>query len=150
MLSAIMRSNQLHVEQAFELILESGKKSVGMIGLSFKSGTDDLRESPLVALAERLIGKGFQLKIFDPDVELSRLIGANRRYIEETIPHITSLMCSGLEEVVRDSDALVVGINPGDLASRLPALTRGDQFLLDLVNLPGKDSLHCRYQGICW
>jgi GDP-mannose 6-dehydrogenase len=150
MLSAILASNQLHVERALELILESGKKSVGMIGLSFKSGTDDLRESPLVALAERLIGKGLQLKVFDPEVHMSRLIGANRRYIEETIPHVASLMCPHLEEVVEGSDALVVGIKPDDLPGQLQAIVRKDQFLLDLVNLPAKEALRCRYQGICW
>jgi GDP-mannose 6-dehydrogenase len=150
MLSAILASNQLHVERALELILESGKRSVGMIGLSFKSGTDDLRESPLVALAERLIGKGLQLKVFDPEVHMSRLIGANRRYIEETIPHVASLMCPHLEEVVENCDVLIVGIKPDDLPAQLQAIVRKDQLLLDLVNLPTKESLRCQYQGICW
>jgi GDP-mannose 6-dehydrogenase len=150
MLAGIMGSNQLHVEQALNLILESGKKSVGMIGLSFKTGTDDLRESPLVSLAERLIGKGLELKVFDPEVHMSRLIGANRRYIEETIPHIASLMFSDLEKVIKSSDVLVVGISLDGLMSRLEHIVREDQFLLDLVNLPAKESLRCQYQGICW
>jgi GDP-mannose 6-dehydrogenase len=150
MLAGIMGSNQLHVEQALNLILESGKKSVGMIGLSFKTGTDDLRESPLVSLAERLIGKGLELKVFDPEVHMSRLIGANRRYIEETIPNIASLMFSDLEKVIKSSDVLVVGISLDGLMSRLEHIVREDQFLLDLVNLPAKESLRCQYQGICW
>ena len=81
-----------------------------MIGLSFKAGTDDLRESPLVMMAERFIGKGLQLAIFDPQVNIARLIGANRRYIEESIPHIASLMTDNLEQLVGKSDVLVVAM----------------------------------------
>jgi GDP-mannose 6-dehydrogenase len=150
MLAGILPSNQLHVERAFELLSASGWKSVGLIGLSFKSGTDDLRESPLVTLAERLIGKGFKLKICDPEVQVSRLIGANKRYLEETIPHIASLMCDQYEDVIKQSEALVVGINSDQLTDTLHALVREDQLVLDLVNISGKERLRCDYRGICW
>ena len=85
-----MPSNAAHIEHAIEQVLASGRRRVGMIGLSFKAGTDDLRESPLVIMAERFIGKGLQLSIYDPQVNVARLIGANRRFIEESIPHIAS------------------------------------------------------------
>jgi GDP-mannose 6-dehydrogenase len=98
MLANILGSNQLHIERAVELVLRTQKKAVGLLGLSFKSDTDDLRESPLVAMAERLLGKGCKLRIYDPQVQVSRLVGANRQYIEETIPHLASLMCERFED----------------------------------------------------
>ena len=94
MLASILPSNTAHIEHAIEQVLASGKRRVGMLGLSFKAGTDDLRESPLVIMAERFIGKGLQLSIYDPQVNVARLIGANRRFIEESIPHIASVMTS--------------------------------------------------------
>jgi GDP-mannose 6-dehydrogenase len=132
------------------MILATRRKSVGMLGLSFKSDTDDLRESPLVLMAERLIGKGLNLRIYDPEVHLSRLTGANRRYIEETIPHLASLMHERLEDVVENSQAIVVGINTEAVIKTLPRLLQKDQFVLDLVNIPDRTHLRCEYQGICW
>jgi len=99
MLAAVPQSNEAHLDHAIATVLATGKKSVGMIGLSFKSGTDDLRESPLVVMAEHFIGKGLTLRIYDPDVNLSRLTGANRRYIEESIPHLGSLMSDDLSKI---------------------------------------------------
>src|SRR5262249_12803692 len=132
MLAAVARSNELHIEHAVRLVLDSGRRSVGMIGLSFKSGTDDLRESPLVVMAERFIGKGLKVRIYDPDVSLSRLVGANRRYIEETIPHIGSLMCDELGQLIETSDALVIAIQTETVRREVALRDRADRLIVDL------------------
>ncbi len=110
MLGNVMGSNRAHIDHALDLVMNSAAKKVGMIGLSFKAGTDDLRESPLVTVAERLIGKGYDLRIYDPEVNLSRLLGANKRYIEHSIPHIGSLMVSSAEEAIDHAEVLIVGL----------------------------------------
>lgn len=150
MLAGLMPSNELHVEHAIDVVLNSGKKSVGMIGLSFKSGTDDLRESPLVAMAERFIGKGLDLKIFDPEVNVARLVGANRRYIEETIPHISSLMKDTCQEVIEKSDVIVVGLNDKPLLAQLYEYATENHLILDLVDVPNPEKLSGNYVGVCW
>lgn len=150
MLSGLLPSNQTHIEHAINRVLNSGKRSVGMIGLSFKSGTDDLRESPLVTLAERFIGKGLELAIYDPEVHVSRLIGANKSYIEQHIPHMSSLLSDDLEKVIRDNDVVIVGIRNAKIAETLASSLRKDQLVLDLVNLPNRDSLPAQYSGACW
>ncbi len=150
MIGAITRSNELHVESALATVLRLGRKSVGMFGLSFKSGTDDLRESPLVTLAERFIGKGLNLRIYDPDVQLSRLVGANRRYIEESIPHIGSLLTEDAAEVIDHADVLVVALKNGTVSKALEERLRPDQFLLDLAFLPNRKRLRSEYRGVCW
>jgi GDP-mannose 6-dehydrogenase len=150
MLGGILSSNRLHIDHAIAKVMASGKRRIGMIGLSFKSGTDDLRESPLVALAEHFIGKGLSLSIYDPAVTLSRLLGANRRYIEQTIPHIGSLMRVGLEDVVRESDLLLVALADQETTESLARSVREDQLVLDLVRLPNRSALKCRYEGLCW
>jgi GDP-mannose 6-dehydrogenase len=150
MLSAIEPSNTVHIQHAIDTVLATGRKAVGMIGLSFKSGTDDLRESPLVVLAERFIGKGLRLEIWDPEVHVSRLVGANRRYIEESIPHIGSLMNERLGEMIDRSEVLVVGLRGEPVTRELQARSRPDHFILDLVNLPGKNDLRGTYHGVCW
>jgi GDP-mannose 6-dehydrogenase len=121
-----------------------------MIGLSFKSGTDDLRESPLVVMAERFIGKGLKLGIYDPDVNLSRLLGANRRYIDETIPHIGSLMSDDLASVIDQAQVVVVGLRSDTVVSELRRRCRSDHFVLDLVKLPDPEALRGMYRGVCW
>ena len=110
MLGNVMGSNRAHVDHALDLVTQSGKRRIGMIGLSFKPGTDDLRESPLVTVAERLIGKGYDLRIYDPEVNLSRLLGANKRYIEHSIPHIGNLMVPECRDVIDHAEVLVVGL----------------------------------------
>jgi GDP-mannose 6-dehydrogenase len=126
-------------------------RKVGVLGLSFKTGTDDLRESPLVQLIKRLIGEGLELRIWDRDVSLGRLVGSNRQYIEEVIPHIGSLLCSTVEEVVKTVDLVLIGtkaINPQVLSG----LLREDQAVIDLINLNPAERPHgpFRYEGICW
>ncbi len=136
MLSAILASNQAHLAQATRFVLESGKRRIGFVGLSFKSGTDDLRESPLVTLAETLIGKGLQLSIYDPEVHLSQLLGANRRYIEQHLPHIGQLVRADLAAVVSESDLLVVGLGGPEVLDALRRMARPEMVVLDLVKLP--------------
>ena len=150
MLSNILASNQAHLALALNKVLASGKRRVGFIGLSFKTGTDDLRESPLVTLAEQLIGKGMQLAIFDPEVHLSQLLGANRRYIEQHLPHIGELVRGDMEAVVAESDVLVVGLNTAEVAANLKRLVRADQTVIDLVQLADRDGLAADVQGLCW
>jgi GDP-mannose 6-dehydrogenase len=148
--AGILQSNRLHIDRAIEKVLASGKRRVGMIGLSFKTGTDDLRESPLVVLAEQLIGKGVQLAIHDPDVQLSRLLGANRRFIETHLPHIGDLLDADLPKVIRNSDLLIAGIGGPVVVDALVTHARPDQLVLDLVRLPVAAGLQARVEGLAW
>jgi GDP-mannose 6-dehydrogenase len=150
MLASLLPSNRVQIELAVDAVLADGRRAVGMLGLSFKPGTDDLRESPMVALAERFIGKGLTLRIFDPGVGLSRLVGANRRYIEESIPHIGSLMSDDLGEVVGSADIVIVGMADRGLLVEARQYTRPEQLILDLVKMPERAGLRGRYRGICW
>jgi GDP-mannose 6-dehydrogenase len=150
MLSAILASNRVHVDDAIAKVMATGKRRVGMIGLSFKTGTDDLRESPLVLLAEHFIGKGLELAVYDPEVQLSKLLGANRRFIEQHVPHIGSLIRSDIADVIAKSDVLVVGLDGPGIAAALVEHVRPDQHVLDLVHLPIRDQLRGHYRGLCW
>lgn len=147
-LSAILPSNRQQVERAVEMVLATGKKRVGVLGFSFKAGTDDLRESPMVALIETLIGKGLQLRIYDHDVSLARLFGANKEYIERQIPHISQLMRASIEEVLDSSDVIVIG-NKADEFKNLAGKRRHDHLIIDLVRIFNASSDET-YQGICW
>ena len=150
MLSSLLASNRVHIDHAVDKILKLGRPRVGMLGLSFKTGTDDLRESPLVLVAKRLLGEGCELRIFDPEVQLSRLLGANRSYIDANIPHLGELLCPTLESMLDPSDVILVGLQQSALNDALQARVRPEHYLIDLVNLPNRDLLHCRYEGICW
>jgi GDP-mannose 6-dehydrogenase len=150
MLGSIMGSNRAHIDHAIDRIMAANTRRVGFIGLSFKAGTDDLRESPLVAVAERLIGKGFHLNIFDPQVNLSRIIGANKRFIEDSIPHIGKLMVSSCEEAVADADVVVVGLGGKAIVEALLQSLNERHIVLDLVGLPRSDLRVKEYVGICW
>ncbi len=150
MLANVLKSNEEHLHLAVKRVLATGKRKVGMIGLSFKSGTDDLRESPLVDLAELLIGKGMDLSIYDPEVNLSFLIGANKRYIEESIPHVGELMNDDVHAVIENNEVIVVGIGDKNLLEALVDNAKPGQIVIDLVNMKNKDQLNCIYQGLCW
>ncbi|HSQ05268.1 MAG TPA: nucleotide sugar dehydrogenase [Burkholderiales bacterium] len=150
MLSAILPSNRVHLERAVEKVLASGKRRIGMIGLSFKTGTDDLRESPLVVIAEHFIGKGLSLLVYDPDVQMSRLLGANRRFIEQHIPHIGSLLRPSIEEVIRESEVIIIGLTDAQVTSALQRLAREDQLVLDLVNGLPREKRRGNMVGLCW
>lgn len=151
LLESLLPSNQEHVERAIEMVLAAGKKKVGILGLSFKSGTDDLRESPQVALVKRLLGEGCQIRIWDPNVSLARLAGANRQYIEEVIPHIASLLSADIGQVLEASEIVVLAtgaVTPDMVEGTL----RRDQALVDLVNLDKsrRPRTASSYEGICW
>jgi GDP-mannose 6-dehydrogenase len=150
MLANVLQSNRAHVEHAIAKVLASGRRRVGMIGLSFKTGTDDLRESPLVLVAEQFIGKGLSLLVYDPEVHLSRLLGANRRFIEQHVPHIGSLMRGDIESVIAESDLLVVGLSNASIFEALAQHVREDQIILDLVNIPQREALRGEVVGLCW
>ncbi len=150
MLSAISVSNAVQIQKAMDVVVSNGRRKVGLIGLSFKSGTDDLRESPLVALAEHFIGKGLKLSIYDREVNLSRLMGANKRFIETTIPHIAELMTSDCRALIRESEIIVVGSKDSMVTKTLGEELRPSHVLLDLVNLSEKQNLRCHYHGMCW
>lgn len=150
MLAGIMQSNRSHVDLAVQKILETGKRKIGFIGLSFKTGTDDLRESPLVSLAEQLLGKGMQLSIYDPEVHLSRLLGANKSFIERHVPHIGELLKPEIEQVVAESEVLVLGLSGKEVAEALVGLVRADQKVLDLVSLSASIKLKGDVEGLCW
>jgi len=150
-LQSILPSNEQHLERAVDLVLETGKKKVAMLGLSFKAATDDLRESPQVQLVKRLLGEGRQVRIWDDNVALGRLIGSNRQYIEEVIPHIGSLLSTSLAEVLRDAEVVVIGTHGLD-REELRRCLRPDHAVVDLVNLESssRPKPSGDYQGICW
>ena len=149
-LQSILPSNQLQVDIACDLVVKTGRARVGICGFSFKPGTDDLRESPMVRLIEFLIGKGFQVKVYDEHVSPDRLYGANRAYIEQAVPHIASLMACSLDQLVEWSEVLVMGDRSSRVQSALSRL-RPEQVVIDVVRVPReKLSLNGNYHGICW
>jgi GDP-mannose 6-dehydrogenase len=150
LISQILPSNKAQIQQALDQILETGKKQVGLLGFSFKAGTDDLRESPIVILAEALLGKGVSLRIYDKNVSMAKLVGANKDYIVKQIPHLSSLLCNTIGEVIDGSEVIVVGNQAPEFAAAVMAC-RADQIVIDLVRLPIYGSLmKADYRGICW
>lgn len=150
LLRSILISNNKQIDMAFELIRNAGKNKVGILGLSFKSGTDDLRESPIVDLIERLIGKGYNVKIYDKEVSLAKIFGANKKYIEQVIPHIACLIEESAQKVVDHADLIVVGKKSPEFGAIVSGLER-DKEVVDLVRIladPGKCASH--YEGLCW
>lgn len=151
LIESIMPSNEEHLERALDLVLQTGKRKIAVLGLSFKSATDDLRESPQVQLVKRLLGEGREIQIWDDNVSLGRLIGSNRVYIEQVIPHIGSLLKPNLEEVLWDADVVVIGTRGLD-HNLLQKHIRPNQVVIDLVNLEKVRRLQsvATYKGICW
>ncbi len=150
MLTSVLESNQQHVERALEMIQRRGRRKVALFGLAFKPGTDDLRESPLVTLAERLIGKGFDLAIFDRSVDLGRLTGTNLEYIRCEIPHLDRLVSNSIDGTLNGAGTIVIGHAPRDVVPKIAAAAVGRsvidlQGVAALQNRPGID-----YEGICW
>src|SRR5439155_4796260 len=131
---SILPSNETHLRRAMEMILNTGKKKIGMLGLSFKAATDDLRESPQVQLVKRLLGEGRYIQIWDDNVSLGQLIGSNRQYIEEVIPHLGALLSSDLSQVLQNSEVVVIGTR-GVSKETLRQAIREDHIVIDLVNL---------------
>ena len=134
LLANVIPSNEAHIQRVVDTVLDSKHRRVVLLGLSFKNGSDDLRESPFVTLAEALIGKGLTLRVCDPDVALGRLIGRNRAYIDERLPHVAQLMADDWEEAAREAEVVIVAKRIGDPA-RLAALLRPQQMVIDLVGL---------------
>lgn len=149
LLASTLQSNRQQIERAVEMVLATGRKRIGVLGFSFKAGTDDLRESPMVALIETLIGKGMQLAIYDRDVSLARLFGANKEYIEREIPHVSQLMRSSVEEILEHAEVIIIG-NKAEEFRDVAAKLRSDQKLIDLVRLFEGRISDETYQGICW
>jgi GDP-mannose 6-dehydrogenase len=149
-IESILGSNRLQIERAIDMVVHSGHKRVGLLGFSFKAGTDDLRESPIVILAEALLGKGYALKIYDRNVSLARLVGANREYIEHQIPHLSSLLCETVDQVIDGSDVIVVGNAAAEFSDAVTRC-RPEQTVIDLVRLPvDRSAVAAKYEGICW
>ncbi len=149
-ISQILPSNRLQIQHAVDQILDTGRKKVGLLGFSFKAGTDDLRESPMVILAEQLLGKGLSLRIYDQSVALARLVGANKQYIEQQIPHLSALLCETIDELLDHAEVIVVGNASAEFVGAL-SRARRDQIVIDLVRLPVVGSLlEADYRGLCW
>ena len=150
-IQSILGSNQRQIQHAIDMVVETGKKRIGLLGFSFKAGTDDLRESPIVILAEALLGKGYSLCIYDKNVSIARLVGANRDYINTQIPHLSSLLCDTVDEVLDKSDVIVVGNGSPEFADALRR-TRPDQVVIDLFRVKGvsREEIPAQYTGICW
>jgi GDP-mannose 6-dehydrogenase len=149
-IQSILGSNELQIRHAIDMVVETGKKRVGLLGFSFKAGTDDLRESPIVILAEALLGKGYSLCIYDRNVSLARLVGANKEYINQQIPHLSSLLSDSIDDVIEKSEVIVVGNGSPEFAEALTR-TRPDQTVIDLFRLNvDRKSIPAAYTGICW
>jgi len=150
-LESLLPSNAEHLERAVEAVMRTGKRKIAHLGLSFKAGTDDLRESPQVQLIKRLLGEGFAVRIWDREVSVGRLAGSNRQYIEEVIPHIGSLLSADLEEVLHGAEVVVIG-NKSARKDELLKYLRSDQIVIDLVNLDKsrRPDTSGAYEGICW
>jgi GDP-mannose 6-dehydrogenase len=148
-LDAILLSNEQQIQRGIRMILDKGNKRVGILGFSFKEGTDDLRESPVVEVTERLIGKGHEIRIYDRNVKLASLVGANRDYILNRIPHISKLMVDSVEDVMSFAETVVIGTGAEEFRSVLTKLRPG-QVIVDLVRIIDQQSIPDRYDGICW
>ena len=150
LINSVLSSNRLQVQQAVDRVVETGKKHVGLLGFSFKPGTDDLRESPMVILAEALLGKGLALKIYDRSVSVARLVGANKRYIAEQIPHLSRLLSESIDEVIDQSEVVVIGNGAPEFTAAIERC-RANQTVIDLVRIPLDFSkVRAQYDGLCW
>lgn len=149
-LSSILESNNKQIEVAYKLVAKTGRKKVGILGLSFKPGSDDLRESPIVELVEKLIGKGYNLSIYDREVSIARLFGSNKRYIEQVIPHISSLMKESVQDVIDNSQVIVVTKSDKEFEEAVSRVN-GDRMIIDLVKIDSRQNVESGfYEGISW
>lgn len=149
-LESILESNEDQIKAGFELITKTQKKKIGFLGFSFKEGTDDLRYSAQVELIERLIGKGYKVRLYDRNVSLAKIHGANKAYIEKEIPHISSLMCKSIEEVIDSSEVIVIG-NKDQSFTKVLDLVKPGQIIVDLVRIvKERPNLNGQYKGIGW
>src|SRR5262249_26852923 len=150
LLASILPSNQSHIERAIRLVEETGRKKIGILGLTFKSETDDVRESPTITLAETLLGRGYQIRIFDEKLQLAKLLGANKRFLETELPHIASLLCTSMGALLDDSEVVVITNASRDFQN-VPAMLTPGQIVIDLVGKAQRNGVgHAEYLGICW
>ncbi len=148
-LTSILPSNEMQITRGQQLIMEKGHTRVGVLGFSFKAGTDDLRESPMIEIIERLIGKGYDLRIYDKNVNIASLVGANRDFILNHIPHISKLMVGDIDAVLNHAQTVVIGTKDPDF-KRVPERLREGQLLVDFVRIIEGRSENGKYEGICW
>lgn len=148
-MTSILPSNEIQVAKGVQLIMEKGHRRIGILGFSFKAGTDDLRESPVIEVIERLVGKGFDLRIYDKNVRIASLVGANRDFILNRIPHISKLMVDNVDEVLDHAETVVIGTQDPDFRS-VPGKLRDGQRLVDFVRITDRRSENGKYDGICW
>ena len=148
-LSSILPSNELQVSRGLQMIMNQGNMRVGVLGFSFKAGTDDLRESPIIEVIERLIGKGYDLCIYDRNVNIASLVGANRDFILNRIPHISRLMVDNAETVLKHGQTIVIGNNDPEF-KQVPGRLHEGQHLVDFVRIIEGRSSNGKYEGICW
>ncbi len=148
-LNAILPSNELQVARGLQLIMEKGRKRIGILGFSFKEGTDDLRESPMIEIIERLTGKGYDVRIYDKNVQVARLVGANREFILNRIPHISKLMVDNIDAVLQHAETVVIGNKSTEFES-VPQRLHTGQYLVDFVRISNYTSNNGEYSGICW
>jgi GDP-mannose 6-dehydrogenase len=149
LLGSVLPSNEKQTTRGFELIAQLGKRPVTILGMSFKAGTDDLRESPILEVVERLIGKGYDVRIFDRNISLSKLVGANKDYLLRMIPHVSSLLVESLDDALSHGEIIVVG-NADPEFRTIGDRVRPDQFLVDLVRIKDHSQLKGNYHGISW
>jgi len=147
--NAILPSNELPLARALALIQRQGQKRLGFLGISFKAGTDDLRESPIVELIERLLGKGYDLRLYDRSVSLARLVGANREYILNRIPHLSRILMEDLETVLDHAEVIVIGNHDMNFQA-IPERLRPDQTVVDLVRVRDELLTTEQYHGLTW
>jgi len=139
----------LQIARGVQLVMKSVHRKIGILGFSFKAGTDDLRESPVIEVIERLVGKGFDLRIYDKNVRIASLVGANRDFILNRIPHISRLMVDDIDEVLRHAETVVIGTSDPDFQS-VPEKLRAGQRLVDFVRITNRRSGNGDYDGLCW
>jgi GDP-mannose 6-dehydrogenase len=148
-LNAILPSNHRQVDAGFKMVTSKNNKKIGVLGFSFKAGTDDLRESPLIEIIERLLGKGYNIRIYDKNVNLAKLIGANRDYILNHIPHISKLMVESIKELLEHAETIIIGNNSKEFKT-IADKVRKNQTIVDLVRIMELKSTEAKYDGICW
>jgi GDP-mannose 6-dehydrogenase len=148
-LSSILPSNEMQISRGTQIIMEKGHRKIGILGFSFKAGTDDLRESPMIEVIERLLGKGYELRIYDKNVNIASLVGANRDFILNRIPHISRLMVGSVEAVLDFGQTVVIGNKDPDFRT-VPDKLRDGQSIVDFVRIIDRRSDNGKYDGICW
>jgi GDP-mannose 6-dehydrogenase len=148
-LGSILPSNEMQISRGVQLIIEKGHRKIGILGFSFKAGTDDLRESPIIEVIERLLGKGYELCIYDKNVNIASLVGANRDFILNRIPHISRLMVDRIEAVLDFAETIVIGNKDPDFRT-VPEMVRNGQSIVDFVRITDRTINNGKYEGICW